>query len=258
MRSVFILLTMLGLSIFSLAQVTAKGLAVAGDGVEATIGVFTFSPGDKVAFELVREEPCPCMCGDLLVRSFRILAEGGAEVFRDAARPYPVEAAEWVGRWDLADPSGTPAPPGRYIAVVETSVGTFRAELEVDPGRVTLPAGRSLARASVCGISLRVYRLVTADENGAEVALCRGEGLMVALPGNPTTGYGWAPIEEPGFLARLEGVEYLPATALVGGGGTFFFRYEAREEGVGVLAFAYLRPWEEESAGSFSVTVRVY
>ena len=258
MRSVLILLAMLGLPLLSLAQVTAKGLAVAGDGVEATIGVFTFSPGDEVALELVREEPCPCMCGDLLIRSFRILDEGGAEVFHDTARPYPVEAAEWVGRWDLADPSGTPVPPGRYTAVVEASVGTFRAELEVAPEEGGLPTGAGLARASVCGISLRVYRLVTADENGAEITLRRGEMLMVALPGNPTTGYGWAPIEEPDFLARLEGVEYLPATALVGGGGTFFFRYEAREEGVGVLAFAYLRPWEEEGAGSFSVTVRVY
>ncbi len=260
MRSVLISLAVLGLSALSLAQVgaSARSHAAAGTPAEVTIGVFPFSPGEKMALELVREEPCMCMCGDLYIRAFRVLNAEGNEIFVDTERLYPVAAEEWVGRWDFTDPSGTPVPPGRYTAVVETSVGTFRAELEFLAAGEPFSRGRSIARASVCGISLRVYKLVTEADNGGTVSLRRGEMFMVALPGNPTTGYNWAPTEEPDFLSRLEGVEYLPATALVGGGGTFLFRYEARDGGTGVLAFAYLRPWEEKAEETFAITVRAY
>jgi len=91
------------------------------------------------------------------------------------------------------------------------------------------------------------------------VLLQEGERLMVALPGNPTTGYQWTAVEEPGFLEALPGVEYLPeATPTpIGAGGTFFFRYLAGEAGEGTLSFAYQRPWEEAPVESFSITAIV-
>jgi inhibitor of cysteine peptidase len=259
MRGVFILLAVLGLPALALAQASAsaRGRAAAGEPAEVSIGVFAFSLGEKVALELVRDEPCVCMCGDLTIESFRVLDGKGVEVFLDTGRPYPVTASEWVGRWGLRDASGVPVAPGTYIAVVKSSVGTFRAELEVLPAG-DAPLGRSIARASVCGISLRVYRLLEKGDDGATVSLRRGERLMIALPGNPTTGYVWKPVDEPDFLVRLEGVEYVTATALIGGGGTFYFRYEAESPGIGALSFAYLRPWKEKPAETFSITVRVH
>ncbi|HEU68357.1 MAG TPA: hypothetical protein ENN53_03965, partial [Candidatus Acetothermia bacterium] len=55
-----------------------------------------------------------------------------------------------------------------------------------------------------------------------------------------------------------EGLDYLPDSTLLGGGGTFFFRYEATEAGEGELSFAYRRPWEAlPPEQTFSVTIAV-
>ena len=236
---------------------SASSFASSDEPVRVSIGTFVFEQGERLALELTREEPCPCMCDEITVTGFRVLNGEGAVVYR-VQDGFPLPAGEWVGRWDLVDAAGEPAPPGSYTAVVETSLGEFRVELlVVAPGEK--PLGRSLARASVCGLGLRVYRLLTEEDDRAIVELQEGELLMVALPGNPTTGYEWAPAEEPGFLERVPGVDYLPepASAPVGAGGTFFFRYRAQAPGEGVLRFAYQRPWEEAPAQTFSLTVIV-
>jgi len=253
------LVILLGIPGVALAQVSASASArvSAGEPAEVTIGVFTFRAGEKVAFELSQEESCICMCEDLLIKAFYVLGPEGERIYEDNSFDYPVLAKEWVGRWDLTGPEDEPVTPGQYTAVIETSVGIFRAQLEVPSPSAMETYGRSLAKASVCGISLSVYKFLDESDNGATVYLRTDEKLLVALEGNPTTGYTWKPTEVPEFLAQIEGTEYLAASALVGGGGTFFFRYEAREPGTGPLSFAYLRPWEEEAAETFTVTVVV-
>jgi len=253
------LLLVSGWALFALTQVSssASSFASGDEPVRVSIGTFVFEQGQTLALELAREEPCPCLCGDLSVLAFRVLDSADNPVYVDGGS-YPVPAEEWVGKWRLVDDAGSPVPPGDYTAVIETSLGEFRAQLRVVAagGR---PSGRSLAQASVCGLELYVYRLVEKEEDGGTVLLREGERLMVALPGNPTTGYQWTAVEEPGFLEALPGVEYLPeATPTpIGAGGTFFFRYLAGEAGEGTLSFAYQRPWEDTPVEEFSITVIV-
>ncbi|MCD5408934.1 protease inhibitor I42 family protein [Candidatus Bipolaricaulota bacterium] len=253
------LLFLVGWGGIAMTQVSSSASCFASseEPVRVSIGTFVFEQGERLALELFREEPCPCLCDELSVTGFRVLDGEGAVIY-EVPGDYPAPAGEWVGRWGLTDAAGTPVPPGSYTALVETSLREFRVELQVvAPGE--RPSGRSLARASVCGLGLRVYRLLTEEDDGAVVSLQEGEFLMVALPGNPTTGYEWAPTEEPPFLTRIPGVDYLSEASLIGGGGTFFFRYEATGQGEGPLSFAYRRPWESgppENTYSILVIVR--
>jgi len=252
-------LVVVGLAMTGWAQISssASSFASSGGQVRVTIGTFTFEQGQKLALEIEREEPCPCMCDELLVSGFRVLDSHGNPVYVDAATPYPVPAGDWTGRWGLLNQAGEPVLEGSYTVVVETSLGEFRAELRVvAPGAA--PMGRGLAKASVCGISLAVYKLVEEAETGGQVSLRVGEKLMVALTGNPTTGYEWEVEDAPPFLSRIEGAAYRPSSELIGGGGVFYFRYQATEPGEGPLCFAYRRPWEAvPPERTFAITVIV-
>lgn len=248
-----------GMAIGALPQASsAVAISMSTDGqVKVTIGTFFFAQGQKLALEVVRADPCPCLCDELLVTGFRILDAEGIVVYADETVPYPAPAVEWIGRWGLVRGDGEAVPAGKYTALVTASVGEFRGELQVvAPGA----AGglQASAKASVCGIGLVLYRLVEEGDEAATVTLRGGERLLIALPGNPTTGYAWEVVEEPAFLARVEGLDYLPDSTLLGGGGTFFFRYEATEAGEGELSFAYRRPWEAlPPEQTFSVTIAV-
>lgn len=240
------------------AQQTATASASFQDQLEVSVGTFLFSPGEKLALEIVRAEPCPCLCEPIEVVGFRVLDAGGELVYQDLVTPYPRPLSEWVGRWALVDSAETPVGPGDYTCEVLTSLGKFRAQVRVVAAGEPVGAGRSLASASVCGLSLRVYRLVEEAEEASLVSLQRGEFLLVALEGNPTTGFEWAPQEVPAFLRSLEGVGYLPREGLIGAGGYFYFRFAAEEAGQGVHSFAYHRAWEEgPPAETFSITVQV-
>ncbi len=254
-----VMLVLTGLGMMGSAQIrsSASSFASSEEPLELSIGTFIFAPGEKLALEIVREEPCRCLCEEIRVQAFQVLGEQGEAVFEDTAAPYPIPTAAWTGRWDLQGPDGAPVPEGDYVAMVTTSVGTFRAQLEiVAPG--ARPVGRSSARASVCGLSLLVFRLVEREDDGALVTLRAGEQLMVVLPGNPTTGYTWEVDEMPACLSQLSDGEYRASSDLVGAAGTFFFRFSAEEQGEGQLALGYRRPWEDLPAEeAFSITVSV-
>lgn len=254
------LVLLFGWAVIGLSQVSssAASSAFGDEPVRVSIGTFLFEVGQALALEITREEPCPCLCDELSVEGFRVLDSGGNVVYEDEGG-YPISAEEWVGIWTLMDGTGALVPPGEYTAVIATSAGEFRAQLlVVAPGE--RPSGHSLAQASVCGLELLVYRLVGDGDEGKTVVLDEGERLMVALPGNPTTGYQWVQVEVPAFLQALPGVEYRPVVSPipVGGGGTFYFRFLAKEAGEGAVSFAYRRPWEAQApAREFSITVIV-
>ena len=67
--------------------------------------------------------------------------------------------------------------------------------------------------------------------------------MLIALAGNPTTGYEWRIEEEPDgtFLERVPGLDYHPDPDLMGAGATC---YKAIAAGQGDLTFSYRRPWE--------------
>lgn len=90
----------------------------------------------------------------------------------------------------------------------------------------------------------------------------RDGALIVALDGNPATGYEWVFEGEAaaGCLTGGEG-EYTPYPSSeleVGTGGVFTFRFEPVAAGEQTLRFAYLRSWEENSAiETYEITVTV-
>ena len=88
----------------------------------------------------------------------------------------------------------------------------------------------------MCGLSLGVYRLVEEGDAGTALSLAVGERLMVALPGNPSTGYTWEAQAEPSMVGAVAGLDFLGDSTTIGAGGLFYFRYLATAPGENTLA----------------------
>ncbi|MFZ5596261.1 MAG: stalk domain-containing protein [Bacillota bacterium] len=84
------------------------------------------------------------------------------------------------------------------------------------------------------------------ESNGGTITLAAGDYLTLALPANPSTGYGWHFVSapDPQVLKPLE-EKYRPDnTGLAGTGGTETRRYQAMGSGSASIGLAYMRPWE--------------
>jgi len=256
--SVIVLMLGAAFSLSGFAQARASSSASTDGPVRATVGTFVLEEGSRIAFELRRSDPCPCMCGDIFVTGMSVVDRAGKEVYRDEVDSVPY--TDWTGMWDLSRADGTPVAPGEYTILIRTSLGEFRAEVKIVPPGEESFSGRLCATASVCGLGLDVYHLVTKDDDGKTIPLRAGDKVMIALPGNPTTGYEWTgPDALPaGVLEPIPGVNYRPESGLIGAGGTFLFRYAAIGPGRVELSFSYRRPWEEAPASdSFSIVISV-
>ena len=245
-----------------MAQQASASASASSDGpAQATIGLFPFRQGDLLGVELTREDPCPCLCSDLSVTGLRLVDTDGdpVAVSSDDSSIFPIPAQDWVGRIALAHADGAALAPGRYTVIVDTDLGEFRAEIDVLAASAPRAAGRITSRASVCGIELHVYRLLDETSDGSTVTLRDGDLLMIALSGNPTTGYRWMAEQAPAdFLEELPGPDFHPESALIGASGTFIFRYAAHARGTGILTFSYLRPWESvPPEKTVTLTIRV-
>ena len=252
----------LGVLLLVLSGLQGLGAVGSGGTVDLEVGVFVFEQGESVAVEVRRDGDCTCLCDPITVGGLSVLDGAGVKVFSLPCDP-PASIDSWIGRWSLIDDEGKEIPAGIYRLAVTTSAGEFRAVVEVVPPGEKAAAGHGLARASACGLSLSVYRVLDEARAGTKVVLDVREGLLIALRGNPTTGYEWEIEDEPGaVLERIEGASYLPDPALaglVGSGGTFYFRYRATTVGEGTLLFAYRRPWvagPPDRTVSFSIVVR--
>lgn len=86
-----------------------------------------------------------------------------------------------------------------------------------------------------------------------------GSDLIIALRGNPTTGYDWE-YSEQGDSIVFKSKEYKQDAAEpnVGGvGGTFTFTFELVQPGETELTFTYARPWETDAEPAETVHVIV-
>lgn len=105
---------------------------------------------------------------------------------------------------------------------------------------------------------------VTEEENGKDLLLNRGDLLVVYLPANRTTGFGWQPAYSKVGVLKAEGEAFYLANRtsphLVGAGGTESWIFRAEKAGSVTLTFGYVRPWEKEKAPekkvAWPVTVR--
>jgi len=122
------------------------------------------------------------------------------------------------------------------------------------------PTAEPAVRAS-CPMAASDAVVVTEAESGGTFAVGKGQGVVVSLAANGSTGYSWS------YRAAPEGVlvenksEYISDRPVIpGSGGRQCVRFIAAQQGTVRLAFEYRRPWETGAAPSetaqFDVTVR--
>ena len=98
-----------------------------------------------------------------------------------------------------------------------------------------------------------------AYDGGAPMIYTEDGDLVIALAGNPTTGYEWS-CEVDGDCVSGGDYEYLQDAAaedMVGVGGVFTFRFTPTKAGTATLRFDYARSWEDEVLDSYEFEVTI-
>ena len=86
---------------------------------------------------------------------------------------------------------------------------------------------------------------VAAPPEGGKVTMRTGTPLIVSLPADPDSGYGWILRSSSPNLALVGGPDYTPTPrppGLVGVGNTTAYRFRALAPGPGSLEFAWIAP----------------
>jgi inhibitor of cysteine peptidase len=86
---------------------------------------------------------------------------------------------------------------------------------------------------------------VAAPANGGAVAVRVGRPLVVSLPPDPGTGYGWVVRSTTPNLRLIGGPDYTPQPkpwGLVGVADTTAFRFRATDVGTGTIEFEWMVP----------------
>jgi len=228
---------------------TASVSVTSGGEMRLSVGPYLAEPSARLAIELACQDGALADCETLLAIECRLIEEDGS-LIRSIVAPEGALARSWIAAVDLVDEAGTPLPAGRYHMVLETTSGEFTAIVDVVPTHLLATHGTFSATAIANGLSLRVSRMVTPDDAEQEIAVRIGDELLVALPGNPTTGFEWQsnvlyeyavlrPVGEVPYKFRSEADPHL-----VGSPGVFLFRYQAIAADSQWFRFAYSRPWE--------------
>ena len=94
---------------------------------------------------------------------------------------------------------------------------------------------------------------------GTQRTLHRGDLLVVRLPANASTGYGWKLRSGARTVLALVGRAYVPPkdTTRVGAPGTAVLRFRAAAAGKTVLRLGYARSWEKGVAPAVAFSLRV-
>ena len=94
----------------------------------------------------------------------------------------------------------------------------------------------------------RSDRTLTDADNGKTVSLRVGDGLVLHLYENATTGYRWV-FEDPGEkLVTVHDDGYVRQPKAVGGGGLMQWTLHAKAAGKTQIKLKRLRRWEGESS----------
>lgn len=103
-----------------------------------------------------------------------------------------------------------------------------------------------------------------ADKDGQNVTLAVGQGLIVTLDANPTTGYAWVVGSLDQNVVKQNGspeYEQDPnPDGMVGVGGKSVLNFVAAAPGATTLVLEYKRAWEQgvEPAKRFTVNLTVH
>ena len=117
-----------------------------------------------------------------------------------------------------------------------------------------------LVLATACNPVNKTVTL-TAVDKGSQVDVNVGQQIVIALDGNPSTGFTWEAkdldttmfeeVGDPAFTSSNPGS--------VGSGGTLTLTFKALKAGTSNLTLVYHRPWETsvEPIDTFAVTLTV-
>ena len=95
--------------------------------------------------------------------------------------------------------------------------------------------------------------------NGSTIELNIGEEFKIILRENPTTGFRWNPDSSGEPVCQLLDNSFELIDSSSGKGGRHSWHFQAVQEGVGKIEFAYRRSWEQgrPPAQSFSLSIYV-
>ena len=101
--------------------------------------------------------------------------------------------------------------------------------------------------------------ILTDADAGSTHDVRQGQTVELHLRENPSTGYRWSVIIEPGAAASIVGSRFVSASAGVGAGGSIAFEIAASQTGAVELRAKLWREWEGESSvtNRYSFTLRV-
>ena len=117
----------------------------------------------------------------------------------------------------------------------------------------------ALCACEVCGAATNDFPQAEISEPESARVYTEDGVLVIALAGNPTTGYEWSCAATGECLVGGD-CEYIQNPAdeeMVGVGGVFVFRFTPKSAGRETLRFAYARCWEKEPIQSIEYVVTV-
>lgn len=110
--------------------------------------------------------------------------------------------------------------------------------------------GLSACTAAIAGEELAKVNLSQADKT---ITLKPGEGVVLQLKENPTTGFRWEFEQRNDEIMQLIGTDYVPHVTGLGAGGERIFRFKDSKRGNAHVVLKLWRPWQ----GDVSVRARL-
>jgi predicted secreted protein len=101
-------------------------------------------------------------------------------------------------------------------------------------------------------------KIVTAEDQGKDIAIKKGDTLCVKLIAQMGTGFSWQVEKSSPLLKQLGNPLQIPEGK--GGPGSAdyqIYQFTAQDTGKTILGFSYKRPWEKASAPVKSFEIRV-
>lgn len=105
-------------------------------------------------------------------------------------------------------------------------------------------------------ITNRTFTNSPSDGNPERFDLKQGEGFVLSLQANPSTGYQWVPSYNNSII-NLTSQSFKPYSETVGSSGLDTFHFTGVSSGETTLEMVYKRSWEEKFAESRVFQVKV-
>jgi inhibitor of cysteine peptidase len=106
-----------------------------------------------------------------------------------------------------------------------------------------------------------VQTQLSAADNSKTVEVKAGDQIVIALEGNPSTGYTWEAKDlDASMFQQVGETEFKSSNpGLIGAGGTLTLTFKTLKAGTSALTLIYHRPWETDVApvNTFMVNVTV-